>query len=105
MRVIVLSVLLAGCTTPDAYPSREAVYWDNPTTGRYWVASDTEPAAISKVATSCGAKVDGSVANHGVVPPGFSVHTFHFVGENSATARNCMIDRLRAVPQLTTYLR
>lgn len=105
MRMILLGALLAGCATPEAYPAREAVYWDQPTTGWFWVADGIEPAAITKSARDCGAKVDGSVANHGVVPPGFSVHVFHFVGENSETVRECTVERLRAVPQLTTYLR
>ncbi|EIZ77700.1 hypothetical protein WSK_3710 [Novosphingobium sp. Rr 2-17] len=105
MRAVFASLLLAGCATPDIYPSREFAYWDRPTTGWYWVAEAIEAADIIKAASDCGAKVDGSTANHGLVPPGFSTGVFHFIGENSASVRDCTIERLRAVPQLTTYLR
>lgn len=105
MRAIVLAALLTGCATPDIYPSRDAAYWDQPATGWYWVAEGVEPAAIIKAAAECGAKVDGSTANHGLVPPGFSTGVFHFVGENTTSARECTVKRVRAVPQLTTYLR
>jgi hypothetical protein len=105
MRAILLGVLLTGCATRDIYPSRDAAYWDQPATGWYWVAEGIEPAVIIKAAADCGAKVDGSIANHGLVPPGFSTGVFHFVGENSVSARECTVDRLRAVPQLTPYLR
>jgi len=104
MRVYILCALLSGCTTPGIYPSREAVYWDKPTTVWNWVADGIEPAAIIKAVGGSGAKVDGSVANHGVVPPGFSVHVFHFTGKNSAGVQECTLERLRAIPQLTTYL-
>lgn len=105
MRAVLSAVLLSGCATSDIYPSRDAAYWDQPTTGWYWVAEGVEPAVIRKAAADCGAMVDGSTANHGLVPPGFSTGVFHFVGENSASVRECTIERLRAVPQLTTYLR
>lgn len=105
MRATLLAVLLTGCVTPEIYQSRDAAYWDQPTTGWYWVAEGVEPAAIIKAAADCGAKVDGSTANHGLVPPGFSTGVFYFVGENGASVRECTIERLRAVPQLTTYLR
>ncbi|WP_288806609.1 hypothetical protein [uncultured Novosphingobium sp.] len=105
MRVLLLSIVLTGCSTPDIYPSRDHAYWDQPTTGWYWVAEGVEAAAVIKAAASCGAKVDGSTANHGLVPPGFSMGVFRFVGENSASARECTISRLAAVPALTTYLR
>lgn len=66
MRAVLLCVLLTGCATPDIYPSRESAYWGQPTTGWYWVAEGIEPAAIIKAAGDCGAKVDGSTANHGL---------------------------------------
>lgn len=105
VRPALLAMLLAGCVSPDVYPSRNATYWDQPTTGRYWVADGVQPAAIVQAARDCGAHVDGSVANHGLVPAGFSVHVFHFVGENTSLVRECTVHRLRAVPQLTTYLK
>jgi hypothetical protein len=105
VRIVLLGALLAGCAMPESYPSREAAYWDQPTTGWYWVADGIEPAAIIESAGDCGAKLDGSVANHGLVPPGFSVHVFTFVGQNSETVRECTVKRLGAVPQLTIYLR
>lgn len=105
MRAVLLSVLLTGCATRDIYPSREAAYWDQPTTGWYWVADGTESADIIKAARDCGARVDGSTANHGLVPPGYSTGVFHFIGENTASVRDCTVERLRAVPQLTTYMR
>lgn len=56
-------------------------------TGWYWVAKGTEPAAVIKAAGDCGAKIDGSTANHALVPPGFSTGVFHFVGENNASVQ------------------
>ena len=105
MKVVLLSTLLTGCAAQNSLPSREAAYWDQPVTGWYWVADGVEPAAIIKSANDCGARVDGSVANHGIVPPGFSVYVFRFVGENSKAVRECAVSHLAAVPQLTTYLR
>lgn len=105
MRVFLCCALLTGCAASEHSSSRQSVYWDQPITGWYWVADGVEPAAIIKAAGQCGAKVDGSTANHGVVPPGFSTTVFHFVGNNDAAARNCMVKQLNAVPQLTTYLK
>lgn len=99
------ALLLGGCASADAYPKRSAIYWDQPTTEWYWVPDGVEPAAILRTAGDCGAHVDGSVANHGVVPTGFAVHVFKFVGENTSAARDCTIKRLGATPQLTTYLK
>jgi hypothetical protein len=105
MRAVLLSVLLTGCAHAGHLPVASTAYWDQPATGWYWVADGIEPAAIIKAAADCGAKVDGSTANHGVVPPGFSTGVFHFVGENSASVRQCTVERVRGVPQLTTYMR
>ena len=97
-------LLLAGCAASEAYPPPGA-YWDQPVTGWYWVADGVEPAGIVEAARTCGAHVDGSVADHQIVPPGFAVHVFRFVGENTPSVRACTVERLSAVPQLTTYLR
>ena len=105
LRVVLLSLLLTGCAAPAIYPSRQAAYWDQPPTGWFWVAEGIKPSDIIKAADECGAKVDGSIANHGLVPVGISTDTFRFVGENSAAVRQCTVQRLAAIPQLTTYLR
>jgi hypothetical protein len=104
-RSAALFALLTGCAVHEIYPSREAVYWDQPATGWYWIGEGIKPADIITVARDCGAKVDGSVANHGVVPHGYSMTVFRFIEDTSAQARECTIARLSAVPQLTTYLR
>lgn len=89
MRLLILCMLLSGCASVSAYPALNSIYWDHPPTGWYWVAKGVEPAAIPLAARDCGAIVDGSVANHGMVPPGFSVQVFHFVKENTSAAREC----------------
>lgn len=105
VRLTWLCVFLTGCATSEIYPPLDSVYWDQPTTERYWVPEGVQVASILEGARQCGAKVDGGIANHGIVPPGFSVNVFYFVGENSVDSRECTVKKLRAIPKLTAYVR
>lgn len=96
---------LGGCVSSDAYPPRNTVYWVQPETGSYWIPEGVEPATILQAASDCGARVSGSIANHGIVPPGISTHVFHFAGENNSQVKRCTIEKLNAIPQLSARLR
>lgn len=102
---LAMALSLVSCASRHAYPSAEEFFWDEPATGWYWVPEGVEPTAISQAADECGALVDGSVANHGIVPAGTSVHIFHFVGDNTVEVRQCTVARLGAIPQLTTRIK
>jgi hypothetical protein len=95
---------LTGCTANSVYPPGDVTYyWAEPKTGWYWVPKGTEASAIIAVANNCGAKVDGAIADHGIVPSGFDYGVFEFIGPVPDAAIQCTVTSLRAEPALTVY--
>ena len=104
MRVLLACLTLAGCSSNDTYPPDGVeYYWDQPGTGWFWVPKDTVPSTVIRIAEDCGAKTDGAVANHGIVPPGYDYGVFKFLDPSPEPARRCTVERLGAVPALTVY--
>ena len=104
MKWFIPFLALTGCAASDDNPwSLNRFYWDQPQREWFWLPDGTEHIAIAEATKSCDAKVEWAVAMHAIVPPGYDMKIFKFLEPIAAVARRCTIERLRAVPALTTY--
>ena len=104
MKWIVLFIALTGCAVRGDNPwNLNRFYWDKPEREWYWLPDGIDHTAIAEAAKNCAAKVEWAVAMHAIVPPGYDMKIFKFLEPTSDVARRCTMERLRAVPALTTY--
>ena len=104
---------LANCSTaPVDYgpmserrifgPKGYNVDWDLPETDAFWVPPETKDDILT-ASQSCGGAVQTFIYHHTPRPPQFSYIGFRFEAETSQAAKDCIIDRLKAIPALTIY--
>ena len=83
-------------------PEGYTVDWDLPETDTFWVPPDREHDILS-ASQACGGAVQTFLYHHWPRPPQYGYIGFRFEPEASPAARNCIIERVKAVPALTVY--